>query len=361
MKSGSTLSQPFPDFVFDFISFQDQFFWASQVRKVGAGTRVASLDVSDLKSALEKAAQDRIMAEKAADIGEKIRKENGVENAIRFVYNNLLSAQRTPHPLPPKAPSRSSTAQGARRASSLSKTFSFSEDEEEEGQEDGDRTTLTSRSLRLVSSPLSLARGSTASSSTKEKEKDGSSTPKRSGSFCRRDTSSSTTSSKETPTSSTASTPAAVNRRDPSSTTIVEEGEEQDQDETSKEEVGKPPEKKASFFGFSHSRVPSLTGAHSRVSSLTGALGSLLPSTSSEDEDGADSDRPGTPKAEKDGEKDGEKEEKKEAYSRKRAKAEDIRRRELLKERLRKEREEKEGIVSEGESGNNSKEDLKLK
>ncbi len=53
--------------------FGDQFFWASRVQKLGAGLRVASLRVNDLAEALTKATTSRIMKEKAAGVGEKIR------------------------------------------------------------------------------------------------------------------------------------------------------------------------------------------------------------------------------------------------------------------------------------------------
>ncbi|KDN52001.1 glycosyltransferase family 1 protein [Tilletiaria anomala UBC 951] len=65
--------------------FGDQFFWAQRVHKLGAGLRVASLDTSDICSALKKAAKSQIMIEKASQVGERIRAEHGVETAISFV------------------------------------------------------------------------------------------------------------------------------------------------------------------------------------------------------------------------------------------------------------------------------------
>lgn len=62
--------------------FGDQFFWAQRVAKLGAGARVASLEAHDITEALKKAAQDRITVEKATAVGEKIRREKGVEKAI---------------------------------------------------------------------------------------------------------------------------------------------------------------------------------------------------------------------------------------------------------------------------------------
>ncbi len=76
--------------------FGDQFFWANRTAKLGAGLRVSSLSVSDISGALKKAANDRIMAEKAAQVGERIRAEDGVHNAIAFMNSNLGRARRVP-------------------------------------------------------------------------------------------------------------------------------------------------------------------------------------------------------------------------------------------------------------------------
>ncbi|KAH7334669.1 hypothetical protein B0J17DRAFT_86825 [Rhizoctonia solani] len=72
--------------------FGDQFFWATRVMKLGAGLRVSSLSSSDLTDALKRAVSDRVMKEKAAAVGEKIRSENGVANAIRAIYTYLPRA-----------------------------------------------------------------------------------------------------------------------------------------------------------------------------------------------------------------------------------------------------------------------------
>ncbi|KAG9093377.1 hypothetical protein FRC06_011542 [Ceratobasidium sp. 370] len=72
--------------------FGDQFFWATRVMKLGAGLRVSSLSSSDLADALRRAVSDRVMREKAAAVGEKIRSENGVSNAIRAIYTYLHRA-----------------------------------------------------------------------------------------------------------------------------------------------------------------------------------------------------------------------------------------------------------------------------
>ena len=61
------------------------------MHKLGAGLRVASLDTRDLASALKKAADSRIMREKATQVGERIRAENGTQNAITFVSGRLAA------------------------------------------------------------------------------------------------------------------------------------------------------------------------------------------------------------------------------------------------------------------------------
>lgn len=72
--------------------FGDQFFWATRVTKLGAGLRVSNLSSSDVADALKRAVSDRVIKEKAAAVGEKIRSENGVQNAIRAIYMYLHRA-----------------------------------------------------------------------------------------------------------------------------------------------------------------------------------------------------------------------------------------------------------------------------
>ncbi|KAJ7175819.1 glycosyltransferase family 1 protein [Mycena filopes] len=69
--------------------FGDQFFWASRVHKLGAGLRVPSLHAHDFSEALIKATTSRVMKEKAAAVGEKIRAEDGVHTAIHTIYTYL--------------------------------------------------------------------------------------------------------------------------------------------------------------------------------------------------------------------------------------------------------------------------------
>jgi hypothetical protein len=65
---------------------------AIRVTKLGAGLRVPSLRSEDIADALRKATTDHTMIEKAARIGERIRKENGVDNAVNAIHYNIVRA-----------------------------------------------------------------------------------------------------------------------------------------------------------------------------------------------------------------------------------------------------------------------------
>ncbi|KZS92128.1 UDP-Glycosyltransferase/glycogen phosphorylase [Sistotremastrum niveocremeum HHB9708] len=83
----------------------DQYFWASRVQKLGAGLRVPSLASSDLADVLRKATTDRyvlmhadgscrVIKEKAAAVGRRIRSEDGVHTAIDAIYTYLPRAAK---------------------------------------------------------------------------------------------------------------------------------------------------------------------------------------------------------------------------------------------------------------------------
>ncbi|KAJ9123072.1 hypothetical protein QFC22_001261 [Naganishia vaughanmartiniae] len=74
--------------------FGDQYFWAGRVQKLGVGLRVDNLGGDDLVNALQMATTDTVMIEKAAKIGEKIRAEDGVKNAIEYIYGYLPRAAK---------------------------------------------------------------------------------------------------------------------------------------------------------------------------------------------------------------------------------------------------------------------------
>ncbi|KAI0304369.1 hypothetical protein B0F90DRAFT_1666870 [Multifurca ochricompacta] len=74
--------------------FGDQFFWASRVQKLGAGIKLHSLHSKEVSHALKKATTDRVMKERAAIVGERIREEDGVRTAISTIYTYLPRAGR---------------------------------------------------------------------------------------------------------------------------------------------------------------------------------------------------------------------------------------------------------------------------
>jgi len=74
--------------------FGDQFFWASRVQKLGAGIKLNSLHSKEVSQALKKATTNRVMKEKAASIGKRIREEDGIRTAIDTIYTYLPRAGR---------------------------------------------------------------------------------------------------------------------------------------------------------------------------------------------------------------------------------------------------------------------------
>lgn len=72
--------------------FGDQFFWAGRVTKLEVGLKVSSLRSDDIAEALTKATTNRVMIEKAARVGERIRAERGTENALQSIHYNIIRA-----------------------------------------------------------------------------------------------------------------------------------------------------------------------------------------------------------------------------------------------------------------------------
>jgi sterol 3beta-glucosyltransferase len=72
--------------------FGDQFFWAVRVAKLEVGLKVGSLRSDDIAAALTKATTDKVMIEKAARVGIKIRSESGVDNALQAIHYNIVRA-----------------------------------------------------------------------------------------------------------------------------------------------------------------------------------------------------------------------------------------------------------------------------
>ena len=60
--------------------------------KLGAGLKLGSLRSDDITSALKEATTSKVMIEKAARVGQRIRAENGVENALETISYNISRA-----------------------------------------------------------------------------------------------------------------------------------------------------------------------------------------------------------------------------------------------------------------------------
>ncbi|KAK4046210.1 hypothetical protein OIV83_006242 [Microbotryomycetes sp. JL201] len=81
--TGASLRAGLPTLIHPF--FGDQFFWATRVTKLGAGIKIDTLSEKELTSAFKRATTDRVIREKAEDVGRKIRMENGPRQAIEFI------------------------------------------------------------------------------------------------------------------------------------------------------------------------------------------------------------------------------------------------------------------------------------
>jgi hypothetical protein len=67
-------------------------FWANRVKALGAGVRVKSLSADDMTDAWKKLTRNRMMKEKAELISQQIQAENGVQQAIQFIYSYMGSS-----------------------------------------------------------------------------------------------------------------------------------------------------------------------------------------------------------------------------------------------------------------------------
>jgi UDP:flavonoid glycosyltransferase YjiC (YdhE family) len=70
----------------------DQFYWGQRIHELGAGPqpiRRVSLDQQNLASALRKLVDDDDFSATASILGEQIRDENGIENAVKLIDWNL--------------------------------------------------------------------------------------------------------------------------------------------------------------------------------------------------------------------------------------------------------------------------------
>ncbi|KIP06915.1 glycosyltransferase family 1 protein [Phlebiopsis gigantea 11061_1 CR5-6] len=85
--TGASLRAGIPTIIKPF--FGDQFFWADRVEALGIGSAVRKLTVQALTGALIAATTDQKQIQRAKEIGEHIRSENGVATAIEAIYRDL--------------------------------------------------------------------------------------------------------------------------------------------------------------------------------------------------------------------------------------------------------------------------------
>ncbi|KAG0330632.1 Sterol 3-beta-glucosyltransferase [Podila horticola] len=74
--------------------FGDQYFWGQRLEEAGVGVWCHDLTVKKLTTALVTITTDERMIKKAHAIGEKIRCEDGVGNAVQYLYHDLLLAKQ---------------------------------------------------------------------------------------------------------------------------------------------------------------------------------------------------------------------------------------------------------------------------
>ncbi|KAG8890800.1 Sterol 3-beta-glucosyltransferase [Tulasnella sp. 332] len=89
--TGASLRAGLPTIIKPF--FGDQFFWADRVEALDVGSSVRKLTVDHLTTALKAATTDLKQIEKAKLLGQKIRAEKGVDNAVEAIYRDLEYAR----------------------------------------------------------------------------------------------------------------------------------------------------------------------------------------------------------------------------------------------------------------------------
>lgn len=89
--TGATLKAGIPTIIKPF--FGDQFFYASRVEDLGVGLVLRKLNEKSFAKALLTVTTDSVMMEKSRKVGEKIRSENGVADAIAGIYSMLEYAR----------------------------------------------------------------------------------------------------------------------------------------------------------------------------------------------------------------------------------------------------------------------------
>ncbi|KZP00758.1 glycosyltransferase family 1 protein [Calocera viscosa TUFC12733] len=89
--TGASLRAGIPTIIKPF--FGDQFFWADRVEALGIGSSVRKLTVDSLTEALRNATTDERQISRAKLVGQKIRSERGVANAIEALYRDMEYAR----------------------------------------------------------------------------------------------------------------------------------------------------------------------------------------------------------------------------------------------------------------------------
>ncbi|KAF4536622.1 hypothetical protein BFW01_g5324 [Lasiodiplodia theobromae] len=89
--TGASLRAGIPTIIKPF--FGDQYFFASRVEDLGVGVHIKKLNVSALSRALWTATHDDRMITRARLIGERIRQEDGVGEAVKTIYRDLEYAR----------------------------------------------------------------------------------------------------------------------------------------------------------------------------------------------------------------------------------------------------------------------------
>lgn len=89
--TGASLRAGLPTVIKPF--FGDQFFFATRAEDLGVGVYLKKITVNALGKAIWLATHDERMRTKARMLGEQIRQENGVDNAINAIYRDLEYAK----------------------------------------------------------------------------------------------------------------------------------------------------------------------------------------------------------------------------------------------------------------------------
>ncbi|KAL1633325.1 Sterol 3-beta-glucosyltransferase [Neofusicoccum ribis] len=89
--TGASLRAGIPTVIKPF--FGDQYFFASRVEDLGVGIHVKKLNSASLARALWTATHDDRMLKKARAIGDKIREEDGVGEAVKTIYRDMEYAK----------------------------------------------------------------------------------------------------------------------------------------------------------------------------------------------------------------------------------------------------------------------------